>query len=278
MIPEPQRTYLLELLTALGPAADSLILVGGQAVRFMIARPRATRDFDFVLDVACLRTNQAVMAPILERLRYSPVDNARNFQFEKPIQNSGEVMRIEFLAPAEFSRGNDIRVDVQEGIHGRACLGGSIVILETDQHEIAGSLPDGTPAQASVRVTRPHALTMLKLIAMDERYRNLRGTAHAEHDRQEAQIHTGDIVAVMTAQTDLEEFRRRFSAQFGDDVDLKNRSYQIIRDYFGEQSSPGMILYSEALIRERASASVRDLSSEVRRAQRFVSFLLMESY
>ena len=55
VIPEPQRTYLLELLSALGPAAEGLVLVGGHALRFMIARPRATRDFDFVLDVGYLR-------------------------------------------------------------------------------------------------------------------------------------------------------------------------------------------------------------------------------
>jgi hypothetical protein len=278
MIQEPQRTYLLELLTALGPAANGMVLAGGQALRFYVANPRATRNFDFVLDVVYLRANQSMMAPILGRLVYSPVDNARNFQFEKRIPNSGEVMRIEFLAQTEFSRRNDIRVDVQEGIHGRACVGASVVVTETEEHHIAGSLPDGTPAQTKIRVTRPHALTMLKLIALDERYRNLRGPAHAEHDRQEAQIHTRDIVAVMSAQNDLKEFRRRFSAQFGDDVNLKNRSYQIIRDYFGEQSSPGIILYSEASIQDlQAGGSVRDMSSELRRAQRLVSFLLLES-
>ena len=55
VIPEPQRTYLLELLSALGPAAEGLVLVGGYALRFMVARPRVTRDFDFVLDVGYLR-------------------------------------------------------------------------------------------------------------------------------------------------------------------------------------------------------------------------------
>ena len=155
------------------PAADGMILAGGQALRFYVAKPRATRDFDFVLDVAYLRRDRALMALILESLGYSPVDNARNFQFEKQLPNSGEVMRIEFLAPAEFGHGNQIRVDVQDGLHGRTCIGGSIVVAETDECEIRGSLPDGTPAQAKIRVTRPHALNMLKLIALDECYRNI---------------------------------------------------------------------------------------------------------
>ena len=34
MIPEPQKTYLLELLTTLDPAADEFVLVGGQTLKF----------------------------------------------------------------------------------------------------------------------------------------------------------------------------------------------------------------------------------------------------
>ena len=34
MIPEPQKTYLLELLTALGAASDEFVLVGGQALKW----------------------------------------------------------------------------------------------------------------------------------------------------------------------------------------------------------------------------------------------------
>jgi hypothetical protein len=35
-IPEPQRTYVLELLTALGPAAEGFVLVGAQALKFVL--------------------------------------------------------------------------------------------------------------------------------------------------------------------------------------------------------------------------------------------------
>ncbi len=276
MIPEPQLSYLLELFITLGPAADGMILAGGQALRFWVAKPRATRDIDFVLDVAYLREYEARLAPTLEKLGYSPVENARNFQFEKPIPNSGEAMRIEFLAPAEFGRDNQIRVRVQEGIHGRVCTGGSVVVAEADERIITGPLPDGTPAQASIRVTRPHALTMLKLLALDERYRNIRGAPHTEHDREEARIHAGDVVAVLNARPNLAEFRERFAAQFGSDVGLKARIYQIVTDYFGDQGRPGLILYSESLMGSQAGASVRDLSPELRRAQRLVSALLLE--
>lgn len=278
VIPEPQRTYLLELFSALGPAAEGLVLVGGHALRFMVAHPRATRDFDFVLDVGYLRGCDTSMASILASLGYSVAENARNFQFEKPIPNSPEVMRIEFLAPAEFARGKDKRVRVQKGIHGHECVGGSIVVLETDAHEVAGSLPDGRSARARVHVTRPHALVFLKLLAMDDRYRNVRGPAHAAHDREEAVTHAGDIVAVLSAQANLDQFRRGFAGQFGQDTGLKGRAYQIIRDFFGDESKPGLVLYGESLIASLPPGeTVRELSGELRRAQRLVSSLLLES-
>jgi len=276
MIPEPQRAYLLELLAALGPAANGLTLVGGHALRFMVAEPRGTRDFDFVLDVAYLRHCETSLASVLASLGYTAVENARNFQFEKPIPKSLEVMRIEFMAPAELARKGDIRVDVREGVHGRACVGASIVLAETDEQELVGSLPDGKQARARIHVTRPHALILLKLLAMDDRYRNVRGFIHAEHDRGEARTHAADIVAVIRAQADLGEFRNRFNGQFSQDANLKERTYQIIRDYFGDESMPGLLLYGELLVASLPSGeSVREFRPELRRAQRLVSSLLL---
>jgi hypothetical protein len=185
-------------------------------------------------------------------------------------------MRIEFMAPAEFARKDEIRVDVQEGVHGRACVGGSIVLVETDEQELVGSLPNGKPAQARIRVTRPHALALLKLLAMDDRYRSVRGPIHAEHDREEARTHAADIVAVISAQADLSQLRRAFDAQFGRDAALKARTRQIIREYFGDESGPGLVLYAESFVASLPSGqSVRGLATELRRAQRLVSSLVL---
>ena len=40
VIPEPQKTYVLELLQALGPAADEFVVAGAQAMKFMVDRAR----------------------------------------------------------------------------------------------------------------------------------------------------------------------------------------------------------------------------------------------
>ena len=40
-------------------------------------------------------------------------------------------MRIEFMAPEELKREKDSRADVQDGLHARACTGGSIALAES---------------------------------------------------------------------------------------------------------------------------------------------------
>jgi hypothetical protein len=122
VIPEPQKTYVLELLHALGTTADEFVVAGAQAMKFMMERARATKDIDFVLDVVRLRSEPLLLGAQLEKLGYAVVDGSRNFQFEKPIPNSRETMRIEFMAPEEFRRAErDFRVDIQKGVHARAC-------------------------------------------------------------------------------------------------------------------------------------------------------------
>jgi hypothetical protein len=71
MIPEPQRTYVLELLKALGPAADDFVVAGAQAMKFMLQRARATKDIDFVLDVVGLKTASVSVGAKLKELEYT---------------------------------------------------------------------------------------------------------------------------------------------------------------------------------------------------------------
>jgi Nucleotidyl transferase AbiEii toxin, Type IV TA system len=214
LIPEPHRTYLLELLHALGPASDDFVVAGAQAMKFMVDRARATKDIDFVLDVVRLRAEPLELSDQLQRLGYQVVEGSRNFQFEKPIPASQEKIRIEFMAPEEFKRQRDFRVEIQDGVHARACTGGTVAIVESEVHQLAGKLPDGSEFTAALRVTKPHALVMLKLLALDDRYRNIRGPSEARHDREEARTHAADIVAITSAQLDIEAFRKAFDGQF----------------------------------------------------------------
>jgi Domain of unknown function (DUF1814). len=116
MIPEPHRTYLLELLHALGPAAEDFVLAGAQSMRFFIAEARPTRDFDFILDALSLRAATTEIGATLRAIGYEVVPESRNFQFSKVIPGSREVMRIEFMAPEELAPPKEFRVAIQLNI------------------------------------------------------------------------------------------------------------------------------------------------------------------
>lgn len=261
---------------AWGQRSTSLWLAGAQAMKFMVERARATKDIDFVLDVVRLRGEQVSLSAQLETLGYAVVDDSRNFQFEKPIPNSRETMRIEFMAPEEFKRGErDFRVDVQKGVHARACTGGTIAVAESEIHQLAGRLPDGSEFAASLRVTKPHALIMLKLLALDDRYRNIRGPAEARHDREEARTHTADIVAIVSAQINLAQFKEAFQRQFEADPPLGVHVLRILDEYFRENISPGLLVYEEFLVADRPlDRDVRrEVAQEIERAHRMMQNL-----
>ena len=245
MIPEPQRTYLLELFDALGPAADDFAVAGAQAMKFAVQKARGTKDVDFLLNVIALRKEGVQLAKVFEILGYTPVPESRNFQFVKPIPNSAETMRIEFMAPDELKRHNDFRVDVQDGVHARACVGGSIALAQSDGHTISGNLPNGAPFTGQIRVTRPHALVMLKLLALEDRYNNLRGAKEARHDRAEAQTHASDLVAILTAVSDVARFNAQFIGQFQQDPILGLHVLSILLNFFRDVASPGLLVHSE---------------------------------
>jgi len=275
MIPEPQQTYLLEFLAALGPAAKDFVIAGAQAIKFTLPEARGTKDFDFLLDVIPLRGSHTPLANILRRLGYAPIEGARNFQFEKAIPNSTEKMRIEFMAPEELRRRNDFRVEVQEGVHARACTGGSIALVESESHALQGTLPNGEAFTTYVRVTTPHALVMLKLLALFDRYHNIRGPQEARHDREEARTHAADIVAILKAQLDPAQFAQAFVREFLREPLLGLRVLRIFHDFFREPTSPGFLVYEEHLAANiPAGRNVREqLQREVQRSHRVVSLI-----
>ena len=66
MIPEPQRTYVLELPAALGPAAEEFVIAGAQAIKFAVHDARGTKDVDFILNVIALRAEPVQLNGVLK--------------------------------------------------------------------------------------------------------------------------------------------------------------------------------------------------------------------
>jgi hypothetical protein len=110
---------------------------------------------------------------------------------------------------------------------------------------------DGLEFTASLRVTEPHALVMLKLLALDDRYRNIRSPAEARHDREESRTHAADILAIVSAQTNPAQFKEAFQRQFEADPPLGMRVSQVLHEYFSESTSPGLLVYEGFLVADR---------------------------
>ena len=279
MIPEPQLTYLLELLHALGSAAADFVVAGAQAMKFTVTKARGTKDFDFLLNVMALRKEPLQLAAIFDKLGYQAVPESRNFQFEKPIPGSTETMRIEFMAPDEYKREKDFRVDIQEGVHARACTGGSIALAQSDPKKLSGKLPSGESFATEIRVTQPHALVMLKLLALADRYSNIRGPKEARHDREEAQTHAADIVAIVSAVSDIAQFTTMFASQFLAESLLGIRVHHILADFFRETTSPGLLVYAEHVATSLpvGPSTAETVRQETRSAQNVVARILPSS-
>jgi hypothetical protein len=245
-------------------------------MKFSVEKARTTKDFDFLLNVMALRKEPLQLAAIFETLDYKAVPESRNFQFEKPIPASAETMRIEFMAPDEYKREKDFRVDIQEGVHARACTGGSIALVQSHLRKLSGKLPNGDNFATEIRVTQPHALLMLKLLALADRYSNIRGPKEARHDREEAQTHAADIVAIVSAVSDIAQFNTLFAAQFVAEPLLGIRAHHILADFFPQTTSPGLLVYAEHLASNWAAdpSTAEAVRRETQSAQKMVAQIL----
>jgi hypothetical protein len=117
---------------------------------------------------------------------------------------------------------------------------------------------------------------MLKLLALSDRYSNLRGAKEARHDREEAQTHAADIVAILETVPDLSEFNAQFISQFQTDPNLGLYVLSILRDFFRAITSPGLLVYSEHvaanLPADRATPAI--VRSETERARSMVAQII----
>ncbi len=164
-------------------------------------------------------------------------------------------MRIEFLAPDEDIRPNQIRVNIQQGLHGRYCRGSEIALKESIYKTIKGTVPNGQTAEILIRVIQSYTLLILKLYAMDDRYKNMRGPKKTDHDRNEARIHTADIISIIHDNIMSQNWIQSFWTQFDKQEELKQEAFKILSEYFKDVNALGVQLYIEFL-RMQQSANI----------------------
>jgi hypothetical protein len=271
MIEQPQLSYFIEFMSALGDAAENFVLVGAQAMRFWHKNVRYTKDTDLVLGAHKLKKSDVKIAEVLDALNYEVVQEAQRFQFIKKIPGSKEKMRLEFLASDQGVIPDGFRVKIQEDIHAHTCLGAEVAIKESELKTITGPLPDGTITTIKIRVAKPYALLMLKLFAMDDRNKNIRGPKESEHDRERARVHAADVIQLVSDNIKNPEFTEKFWKQFGDDVGLEERIENIFSKYYENLNSPGIQLYREFLSSQGLSVDEEIINGKLREIKYMMS-------
>lgn len=251
-------------MTELKDVAENFVLVGAQAMALSMENPRFSKDFDFLLDVIVLRGSQVPIAGILEKLEYEPDPKAMKFQFNKTIPPGDKIMRIEFMASDKEKRPNDIRVDVQPGVHAFSCVGSEIVLRESDEALLEGNLPDGKPASVMLRYAKPNAVLMLKLLAMDDRFHRNRGGENERKDRLRAQVHCVDCIRIVHTHIRKEGFSSAFWNQFEGELELQNRCTGILTEYFSDATAPGARQYREFMATQNGAIDESEIALAVR--------------
>jgi hypothetical protein len=117
---------------------------------------------------------------------------------------------------------------------------------------------------------------MLKLLALYDRYHNIRGPEEARHDREEAQTHAADIVAIVNARLDLAGFKDQFEGQFAPEPELGKGVNGILSDFFRDVNAPGYLLYEEYLAATLPTgrATQAEIREESARAHRILQRIL----
>jgi len=215
-----KQQWLLSQFSSLGPeTGDATVTQRGEELvvnevrtvvpieRWKNQTPRVTKDFDFIasLDLIASTERQNLFNQVLIRHGFSVVEKNARWQFEKEISNGNKVV-LDFHSPLPDEKRDDLRVDERRvkpnpslhksGIHGHK------------NAEAAGSELHPFPfiyRDVKIQLPNPVTLTLMKLIATRDRWREAQdtlssGERQAEGLRQ-ARKHAEDVCRVIAMMT-----------------------------------------------------------------------------
>lgn len=211
--------HFAPLWTDLRSISDQFVLAGGYGLflkqrwllanedvrsiiawdRWRDATPRVTKDLDLVVsvDLIASKDTQPKVTEILARHEYQVVDRHARWQFEKKLSEDRSVL-IDLHSPLPTGKRSDIRVEAlrvkphrslgKTGIHGRQ----NPEAIGCALHPFKFELQDLT-----ISVPNPLAWSMMKLIAMRDRWESSQDTTRSAGAREsaleEAMKHAQDL-------------------------------------------------------------------------------------
>lgn len=254
---------LAELIEALGPLTDRILLAGGYGLylkqlhlaqlnqKTLIAgehwpAARATNDFDLVLDMELLASvpDMTLLRQALDGLGYEPIENAHYYHFQREGGRPG-ALRVDLLAPQPD------RVDADERIrhqptrragpkgHGRpkvhAWPAEGVLLGEEGGVAMEIPLPARPGADRPARTVRvPHTLTsmLMKLSA----YGNQKRDGHAGFEKNAIDLYR---VIAMTSEEEDRAMPGLLAGVTGDPVVARCR--ELATANFKGPDAPGVV-------------------------------------
>ena len=200
--------------------------------------PRVTKDFDFIasLDLIASAMDQQRLHDILKKHNFEVVPRNARWQFQKTL-SAGRAVILDFHAPSSGETRNDIRARSrrvkpqpslgQMGIHGRE----NPEAIASELHPFSFTFNE-----VEIVIPNPVTLTLMKLIAMNDRRRASQDPSTTADKRGEeewqARKHAEDVCRVIAMML-LEERELAHDVLAAvRETDVFARASAILADYF----------------------------------------------
>lgn len=252
---------LLDLARALDPAGIPLTVGGGFGLYLKqqhlrktgertllqeLPESRATNDIDLFLRVDLLAQLEAMkrVAAALKSLEFTPVDNAKYFQWERTLPGDLEVKIDLLVGPL-----GDFRSKLKTDKPPRVRPKGNVQLhahtteeaLEIDTRSAAIALSDrctdGAPHSTTIYLPQPFTYLMMKLFAFDDRKEDAK--------KDVGRHHAMDIYRIVAMMTEGElGAAKELSRKYAGDERFQ-RACRIVAGDFASASSLGMLRLKE---------------------------------
>jgi hypothetical protein len=184
------QSVLLEVMTALRPYRDALVLVGGWVPYFLLQRHQPAEDpfvhvgsidIDLAVDPAAVDgAEYATIVELLAERGYRPTPDRRGtpvpYSFDRtvpsPITHKPYTIRIDFLTHLDApSSGRGHGAPIQDDLFARKTKGCEVAFRHQEQFDLTGTLPEGGRIVVPIRMANIVGSLTMKGIVVGERYR-----------------------------------------------------------------------------------------------------------
>jgi hypothetical protein len=183
------QSVLLEVMTALRPYRDALVLVGGWVPYLLLQRHQRPDDpfvhvgsIDIDLAVqpdAVAEDEYATIVELLTARGYHPTPDRRGapvpYSFDRtvasPLTRKTYTIRVDFLTPLDTAASGRGAAPIQEDLFARKTKGCEAAFRHQTTIDLSGELPEGGTLTVPVRMADLVGCLTMKGIVVGERYR-----------------------------------------------------------------------------------------------------------